>query len=248
MGGIGAPSLTTSRSAGAGGGGGECFILNIANPSATYTYTVGGGGAGGVGTGTSAQTGQAGKTGIIVVTELYGVVGGASPSLAFISTQTASAAASMQWTGLGSTYNTYQLSCNRVFPATNTTTIYIQVGEGGGPTWETSSYQWSVMYMTSNTNTVNGFSNSSDSGVQLVVGSNTLAASSAFEATIFNVPVSGVNKMVTAIPVYADATPNVNFLFLSGGYLGDTNTVTAIRVIASTGNISGTCTLYGVLQ
>ena len=51
-------------------------------------------------------------------------------ALTLISTQTASNSASLQWTGLGSTYNTLLLDCNGLKPATNSVNANIVFGEG----------------------------------------------------------------------------------------------------------------------
>lgn len=161
-----------------------------------------------------------------------------------ISVQTANAAASMQWLSLGSTYNNYELVCNGVFPSTNGDAVYIQFGEGATPTWETSSYQWAGFFIVSITSTLNPDVNASDSGVKLTNPGNTLAASVSVRATIYNIPVAGVNKTVSFEA--QDFTSDVTTLRYSGAYGGDTNVITAIRVVAGTSNITGTCALYGV--
>jgi hypothetical protein len=65
--------------------------------------------------------------------------------MALISTQTASASASLQWTGLGSSYQYYQLNCSGLTPST-AALFEVQVGEGGTPTWETSGYTIDMEY------------------------------------------------------------------------------------------------------
>ena len=56
-----------------------------------------------------------------------------APVDVLISTQSASNSASLSWTGLKSSYNTYFLDCSLI-PATNIVAFEIQVGEGGTPT------------------------------------------------------------------------------------------------------------------
>ena len=59
-----------------------------------------------------------------------------------ISTQTASASASLQFSGANwsSSYNTLFLNCADLMVSTNAVAILIRIGEGAGPTWETGAH------------------------------------------------------------------------------------------------------------
>jgi hypothetical protein len=59
------------------------------------------------------------------------------PGLQLISTQTASASASLQWTGLGSSFYYYKLFCTDIVMSANTA-LLLQFGEGATPTWGAS--------------------------------------------------------------------------------------------------------------
>jgi hypothetical protein len=69
----------------------------------------------------------------------------------FISTQTASSSASLQWTGLSPGYNNFMLVCNSI--VTSASALFLlQMGEGAGPTWETANYQYEQPYDEANGN------------------------------------------------------------------------------------------------
>lgn len=246
-GGKGGASLTTSRSSGGGGGGGECFILRIPSPAASYTYTVGAGGGGGVGTGTSAQTGGAGADGIIRVEEYYGVLS-ASQTWTLISTQVASAASTIEWTGLGTTYNNYYMNCSQVFPSVNGAAVNLQFGQGGTPTWKTSGYKYSGFYIASTSATVNGINNDSDTTGSIGGNvTNNVLGSIAFDLFLFNIPLGTTNKTYMSKLQFVSAS--VSYIQnISGVYAADTTAATAIRLIPSSGTVTGTCSLYGLVQ
>jgi hypothetical protein len=166
----------------------------------------------------------------------------------FISTQTASSSASLQFTGLGSTYNTLFLNCNGLVPATNSVSLELQYGEGATPTWETANYSFGGRYATQGGSSGNedGASGSSiglDGGV-----SNSAGANISFKAWISNVGSSSLYKQTVAlIGAYEVSSTFEDWVAASGTYTGDTNAVTAIRILMSSGNItSGTCSLYGL--
>lgn len=162
-----------------------------------------------------------------------------------ISTQTASGAASIAFTGLA-TYDIYQLECQAIFPATNTTTVNFQVGEGGTPTWEASSYKWFAQTGASSSTTVNGTASASDTGIRLESNNgNVVAKAFSTSITISNVTSTSTVKHVFFKNTELDTDQFVNYG--AGSYTGDTNAVTAVRIIAASGNISGKCTLLGLV-
>jgi hypothetical protein len=242
-GGTGGVALTTSRATGGGGGGGECFVLNIPNPAATYTYTVGTGGAGGVGTGTSAQTGGAGTDGIITVEEFYGVIS-AAQAYTFISTANVSGGASIAFTGLA-TYNNYVMVCRNVIAATAADSMSFQIGTGATPTWQTSSYKYFRLNGASNSSTVSGSNNASASGLDITLGS----ADNPHDLTLnlYDVLSTTKPKHMFYFGDYYDGRLT-NYKTGAGAYTGANTAVTAVRIIAASGNISGVCTLYGLTQ
>jgi hypothetical protein len=161
-----------------------------------------------------------------------------------ISTVTASASASAAWTGLA-TYSIYQLSCASLF-ASGVVALYLQVGEGGTPTWETTGYRWGNRYVGSDAST-GVTNNASDSGIALTTSSGVLAGSINFTGYLYNVTSTTAIKTFTANVVnHASGVSYGNDL--QGSYTTDTNAVTALRIIPSSGTVTGTCTLYGIGQ
>lgn len=169
----------------------------------------------------------------------------ASGAIVLISTQTASTSADLRWTGLGSTYNTYLLTCTDIIPSTTSTNLLTQFGEGGTPTWETANYA-----------SVAGPLNSSN-------GTNSQTATTGFIWNSIALVNNGdgvqgiqwidglqsaVHKFVHGTSAISwDTSGNAGGQTMIGTYKGDTNAITAIRVIASSGNLaSGSCSLYGL--
>ena len=175
-------------------------------------------------------------------------------ALVLISTQTASNSATLQWTGLGSSYNTYLLDCNGLQPV-SAADLEFQVGEGSTPTWETSNYAYAAGGPSSGGNSITvSYANSGASAIYLnyVTGSNVSNASSAEQNAklwISNIQSSSIYKQVMGQAVMSSSNSlyKSNGYDVAGSYMGDTNAITAFRVLYSSGNISaGQCSLYGM--
>lgn len=192
--------------------------------------------------------------------DTWSCAAGSSGSFVKISTQTASASATLAWTGLGSTYNTYMLDCGNIFPSTASTTndFWLQVGEGGGPTYNTSSY-W-VTRLTNWTSTA--AVSSQTSGVSSTILTDNVGLGAAgieygipakdtvnVNAYIKNFATAGINKFISYSTSYtSNNTGGPATTIGSARSDSSTNALTAIRVLFSTGNIStGQCTLYGLV-
>ena len=68
----------------------------------------------------------------------------AAAGMVLIQTQTASASATLDFTtGLNDTYDDYLVIVSNLAPATDDVQFQMQVGTGGGPTWQTTLYQTS---------------------------------------------------------------------------------------------------------
>lgn len=164
----------------------------------------------------------------------------------FISTQTASSSASLQFTNLPTSYNTLFLNCAGLVPSANGTNIYLYVGEGSTPTWETGAhYSVAGEYW----NTANTGSNLTTTTASDALYNGLAPVKTTFPVGLLmyinNVGSSTIYKMMTT-----KWTGGYNYLFLGsvGAYWNnDTNPITAIELSASSGNLtSGTCSLYGM--
>lgn len=164
-------------------------------------------------------------------------------------TQTISNASSIQWTGL-SGYDNYRMYCEGVYPATNSANIVFQFGEGA-TVWETSNYVWAGLYNTYTDTYGNSFGAFNDTSVQLAgQWPNTAAYGLEFVADFFNLPSTVETKRLAFVnPSMGSAdTTKVYNVSVSGLYYGDLNPITAIRIIANTGNINGKCSIYGIIE
>jgi hypothetical protein len=166
-------------------------------------------------------------------------------ALTLISTQVASSSASLSWTGLGSTYNNYVLVCSSIIPATNNATCELQFGEGATPTWETANYKWASYIADSTPPSSSTAGSTSDASIHVDSTTNVASGAMFINATLLGIPSTTTYKTVLFQAI--DGGTNV-FVPMGGGqYTGDTNAVTAVRVLFSSGNISsGTCSLYGI--
>ena len=166
-----------------------------------------------------------------------------TPAMTLISTQTASTSASLQWTGLGSTYNTYMLDCNGLSMTTSGVSLEMQVGEGS-TTWENGAHYTYSMY-------ANGSSSSATNGTSILMASAlaaTTTASSATTAYIRNVSNTSIWKTVTFESGYYSTSSNSPISSTGcGAWAGDTGAITAIQILPSSSTIkSGQCSLYGL--
>lgn len=176
-----------------------------------------------------------------------GTSGGGTPAFTTISTQTASNSAFLTWTGL-SGYSHYDLYCQSLVPVTNGVVLFVQLGTGGTPTWSTSNYE--AMTQSTRTGATGFHANTamgSSSGFQTDESG---VCNGTGQAKGMHLEFFGLNS-TTLYKYFGGQTwgycgPNFTNLNLSTGNWQDTTEVTALRVYASSGNISsGSCTLLG---
>ena len=161
--------------------------------------------------------------------------------MVLISTQTASASASLQFTSLPTTYTTLFLNCAGILLSANNILFIMQVGEGAGPTWETTANYnmdaegYSSFHTTTSTDLLDG----------LYHGSTTNPAS--IKGYIDNVGSSSIYKNMSMTATIYDGVGYLLHENWGGYWSSDTNPITAIRLTVSSGTISsGTCSLYGM--
>ena len=168
-----------------------------------------------------------------------------------ISSQTASASATIEFTGLTSTYRSYHFELSGILPATDDAEFRAQFGTGATPTYQVTSYSSypflntgtaqapSLAYMLLSTSaTAAGLGSTAGEGysgyLNLIDPSNAIA-----------------NKDLTGLAGYIDAaaTPTPQHILVRSIWYGDyTAPVTAIKFYMDSGNIaSGTILMYGVL-
>jgi hypothetical protein len=169
-----------------------------------------------------------------------------SGAMSFISTQTASSSASLQFTNLPSTYNTLFLNCAGL-TLSGVNAIYAYVGEGATPTWETSAnYVRGITYFS----VTGAGGNSGSTSATWLLATNNVVSGQPMTVTLYinNVGSSSLYKLITSYSDYDDSA--------FGGFIeirqisywaGDTNPITGLEIVPSAGTItSGTCSLYGI--
>ena len=168
--------------------------------------------------------------------------------MSLISTQTASASASLQFTNLPTSYYTLFLDCNQI--VTGTGLLELQFGEGATPTWETASYKYSYNYR-STSNAASGAASTSAAGI-LISGSanNGTNAAQVVTAKVYinNVGDLSFYKQVVGLSTSWDNSTVLYPWIAGGAYVGDHNAITGLKVLVSDGTnmTSGQCSLYGM--
>jgi len=168
---------------------------------------------------------------------------GGGSAMTLISTLTASNSATLDWTGL-SGYSKYLLIFQNMIPATNNQNLYLRFGTGAGPTYITSSYNYSVQTIGISASSNSGGSSVSQLGLSSLITSSSTGLSGFAHITGMN---SGSNAAVNFhgfhVPSIVSAITNVG----GGTQDSDTNAKTAIQIYMGSGNINtGTASLYGI--
>jgi hypothetical protein len=164
-------------------------------------------------------------------------------------TQLVSPAGPIQFTNLDTTdFTAWRLTCHDLTPNPSAVQMAIQVGEGAGPTWETgNNYVYNESESPSGTLSTN--TNGSVGSVLVGFGSwdSTNGASGSFVATFGNLSLSTGHKVFSYVGAYSKSAVGQTPIWGMGEWIGDTNPITAIRVIAvGGGNFYGVCTLEGL--
>jgi hypothetical protein len=170
----------------------------------------------------------------------------------FISTQTASSSASLQFTNLPTSYNTLFLNCVGLLVSATNSYLELQVGEGAGPTWETGAHYTVVGAYDdmsgsgSNSPAITGGVTETDLTGTCTGCSFTTTQPELLRAYIDNIGSSSIVKNVQWSVFDEEGSRWYNHWGMSF-WNNDTNPVTAIQVTVGNGNItSGTCSLYGM--
>jgi hypothetical protein len=176
------------------------------------------------------------------------LVGITAPEGELIGTQTASNSAALTFTGLP-VFAYYRLTCSALVPATDTVYADLQFGEGATPTWQTAGYRWTYNYQA--TASSGGNSNSGSGGtsaIQLGGAATNTASYGGFSLTarLDNLASTTQQKSVDFVTRLFNGSDYYEEEGIAY-YTGDTNAVTGLQLLMSSGNItSGQCSLYGL--
>lgn len=172
-----------------------------------------------------------------------------NPASVYISTTTVSGASALNITsGIDSTYDEYELHVADLQAATDGAVLRLQVSTDGGSNYQTANYLSGIFIVNS---AAGSGADSSTSGILLVStsGSNTADNSTSYSW----------RGLIRFWPNGSSARKNFNvdgshlsngngFTRVTGGgvYDNSNTAINAVRIIASSGNISGTVRLVGI--
>lgn len=170
-------------------------------------------------------------------------------ALTFISSVTASNSATVSFTNIGSTYDSYMITFNRVIPATNSVQMRIRTSTNNGSTYDSgaSDYKYAIISLASDATNYNTGSNASAFVLMNNPTITSTATSGGLNGTfnLFN-PSSVSQKQYFWNTTHVDAGAALNLTYGSG-VTAISADVDAIQFYMSSGNIaSGTFRLYGI--
>jgi hypothetical protein len=158
---------------------------------------------------------------------------------------------------LDDTYDTYELSLSNLIPATDDSELWLRVGTGGGPTYQTTLYDYSFRYERVTSPGTIGLT----SQAKIVLAGETAATGAVSSSTSeagASVTIRFDNPESAAIPklfCYQGAwqasvnTPGTLYTCTGAGVWQSVTAITAIRIMFESGNItSGRASLYGITK
>lgn len=223
--------------------------LPIANGGTNTTATPTAGGIA-YGTGSAYAITSAGTAGQVLLSNGASAPSWGATTLTFISTQTASASASLQWTGLA-TYDKYLLVLQNIVLASGDV-LGIQFGTGSTPTYFTSGYAFLNLNAGTNSGNTAGSGGSTNTSHIRLDATAALTSTGAVGMTsvvmIQNVLSTTARTVATTQSFFVDTSGNYVSEVGGGTYISTSAARTAIRLITNGGaNIaSGTASLYGI--
>lgn len=181
-------------------------------------------------------------------------VNGTGGSLILLSTATASASATVDFTSsIDSTYDEYVLVGVGVVPATDAVAAYIRVSEDAGSTWKSAAtdYKYSGYVYGISAGAGGSAGGATSAQIELSHGTTVGNASTKgfnFKLHFFKPSSTALHKTFEATPIgYETSGGDYYTLIKAGTYIGTVNAITGIRFLFSSGNISsGNFYLYGV--
>lgn len=177
----------------------------------------------------------------------------AAVGLRYLSTQSASASATIDFTtNLSDSYEEHVIKFSSVKPATDDTSLWVRIGTGGGPTYQTSGYEYGFVGVASGADAATVRS-TSDAKILLnnssgSVGMGNASGEYASGEIRFSNP-EGTDYCVVDWTIrYVNAAGRATFASGSGMY-STTGAITGVRFMMSSGNItSGTFRHYGIKE
>jgi len=171
-------------------------------------------------------------------------------SLVLLETHDASNSASLDFTSfISATYDEYMIVGSGLVLQTSTDDLRVEIGTGGGPTYDTgNNYEWAA-----NGRGTDGtaFTDQGSSGIARVFKSvgTTAGWEGSFDLKAFNLRSTSLRKTIQGTAHFISSAPNSNFFTFGMQWVTTATAVSALRFIASSGNIvSGSIRIYGLAK
>jgi hypothetical protein len=163
-----------------------------------------------------------------------------------LKTVSASGAASIQFTALPTAFNTLEYNCSGLTISV-ADAVYFQVGEGAGPTWETTGHYTVQAYGMFHGQGSSPFTVDSLTATDMIDNGGNVNGSLSLKGSIDDVSSSSLSKPVTFMLSNANGATQADRESFVSYWNSDTNPITGLQIIPKTNTttISGTCSLYG---
>ena len=193
---------------------------------------------------------QVKNQGVISVAEAYelekaGHLGG---SLELIEKQTVSSVSSVDFTSIKQDlYDVHFLTCENINVVDDGQILRMRFSDDGGSSFEVANYRYARQFGNSSGTFGESKATTYDNiELSVNIGNSTNEAGNAY-AYLYNLGNSSKYSFMTQQSVGMNATP-VLLMHFGGGVYTVASTINGIRLIMSTGNVSGNFSLFGVKQ
>lgn len=178
--------------------------------------------------------------------------GTGAPGMILLEQYTATSSATIDFTTfITSTYDEYLFELINVVPATNAVNLYMRMGTGAGPSWDTgNNYSYADYRFVTTPASANGGS-TSQAQILVTNGTDTVsnASNTCVNATLrlFNPQTTSNHKYVRGETCYVNSGSSLLEGTVLAARYSSTTALTGIRFLFSSGNItSGTFRVYGI--
>lgn len=177
------------------------------------------------------------------------IPGGSGGGLVLLSAQTATTASQLDFTSIfSSTYDTYKIIGHGITFGTSNAHLYLEIGTGGGPSYDTgNNYEW-AFYGSDTAGTAGGYSGSTGIARLLDSTGNTAGWDGCFELLAAGLLSTSLRKSFFGTVRYISVTPRSRFYQGGIQWVTTGTAVSALRFIPSTGTFSGTIRIYGIVN
>lgn len=162
-----------------------------------------------------------------------------------LSTSTASGAATVDFTGISSTYSSYLIIISYVTPATDSTYLLFRTSTDNGSTFTSGANTYTSTFSTTGTIT-SALDNQTAINLSSAIDLDNTKQSGPIMVLITNASSASLSTMVTALGTITDTTTPSTNNTAAGGYRTTAETNNAFRLLMSSGNITGVFKLYGI--